>query len=229
MSVGYQFTGARNTIIFCIVLCGIAMSGGAANAPVVTVTPSRITVTGISPGGEVLFFGAGAQPNGRRAILHHWSNVVQDAAHDGQVTLDLDPPVTWNAVWVIADLRNGHYTIVSTPGYPVLHPRLTRSDFKRDPSGAISRFLFGRFSADFAYVTPGGKAWRLLVHDGGGADADSTTDGVTTFDLARAVPLTDAADRPHAFTPGGTLFIIDPTTLDVLDLKLDGSILGGAQ
>src|SRR5438552_5275193 len=111
-------------------------------SPSITITPTRLTVVGVTPGADVLFFGAGFEPKGTYAITHRWSTVVPDSDSDGTVSYELDPAVKWNALWIIADLRNGHYIVASTPGFPIMREHLTRREFKRDLSGAVARFVY---------------------------------------------------------------------------------------
>ncbi len=214
--------------LVALLLSGFARQSSAANNdPAVTITPSRITVSRITPGGRVLFFGAGFEPKRYYAQPHRWSSVVTDAHRDGVVAYDLDQPVMWNAVWIIVDLTSGRYAISSTPGYTVMRPPRDRHDFKHDALGAVSRFVFARPAADFLYIAPGGGAWKQLARDGEDTDGDGVPDGFTTIDLSRLEAL-DAGDRPRAFVPGGTLFVIDPTRLELLELKIDASLLGRA-
>jgi hypothetical protein len=199
----------------------------AASNLTVIVGPTQITASGVSPGADVLFFGAGFEPKGFHAVFHRWSAVVTDTQH-GTVSYVFDKPVTWNALWIVADLRTGKYLIVSTPGFATITSELTRRSLKRDGTGGVSQFAFSRQAADFLYIAPGGRAWTLLARDGDSNDADGRVDGETTLDLLRASPVS-GTDHVRQFTPGGTLFVIDPTRLDVLELKLDGSILAGAR
>jgi hypothetical protein len=193
----------------------------------VVVEPTKITASGVSPGADVLFFGAGYEPEGFHAVFHRWSVVVTETAH-GTVSYVFDKPVTWNAVWIVADLRTGKYAVVSTPGFPTMTSEFTRRSLKRDGVGAVNQFIFSRQVVDFVYLAPGGGAWSLLASDGDTTDADGRADGQTTLDLLRANPIS-GTDRVRQFTPGGTLLAIDPSRLDVLELKLDGSLLAGAR
>lgn len=194
-------------------------------APTVVITPAKISVTGITPGAQVLFFGAGFEPRRSDAVLHRWSSVVTDDGH-GTVDYPLDPPVNWNALWIVADLRNGHYTIAATPGFPIDRERFTKGEFKRDGNADVTRFLYGRVNAEYLYLLSGG-AWTFSARDGGDTDLDGAVDGATVIDLLRFKPAL-GADKPRAFTPGGTLFAIDTLQLDLLELKIDGSMLAGA-
>jgi hypothetical protein len=195
--------------------------------PSVVVEPSRITVSGVTPGGQVLFFGAGFEPKRYYVVPHRWSKVL-DADVKKTVSFELGTSVTWNAVWIVADLTTGRYTIASTPGFPIEESHLAHKSFHRDALGAVSQFVYQRPVVDFLYLAPGG-AWTQLAYDGDSSDADGKDDGITTVDLAKLLPLGAGKSVPTAFAPGGTLFIIDPTRLDVLELKIDGSVLAGAR
>lgn len=215
-------------IVFALVsTMGIPVLAAAANTLTVTVEASKITASGVSPGTQVLFFGEGFEPKGFHAVFHRWSKVVTDTEH-GSVSYVFDTPVTWNAVWIVTDLRTGKYAVVSTPGFPTISSELTRRSLKRDGTGTVNQFVFSRLAADFLYIAPGGGAWSLLATDGDANDADDSVNSETTLDLLRASPV-DGTEKARQFSSGGTLFIIDPMRLDVLELKLDGSILAGAR
>lgn len=203
-----------------------AYAAGPAASPVVSVAPARITVSGVTPRAQVLIFGVGTEPKGTYAITRQWSAVV-DSDADGNATYVLDPPVRWNALWVVADLRNAHYTVTSTTGFPVVREHLTRRELKRDTAGSVAQFVYSRSDASFLYLTPGG-GWTLTARDGDTGDADHTVDGAMTLDIGRLEPVS-GPDRLRAFNPGGTLLAIDLSRLDLLELKIDGSLLAGAR
>jgi hypothetical protein len=189
--------------------------------------PTRINVTGVTPGADVLFFGAGLEPKRTHAVHHRWATVVTDTDHDGIVTFDFGSTITWNAFWVVADLRTGQYNIVTTPGYPARKPAYKRSELKRDAHGSVSRFRYGGSAGDGLYLAPGG-AWTAFVSDGDPND-EATNYGSVMVDLSHMEPLLDGHARPLAFTPGGTLFFIDAQTIELLQLKVDDAGLAGAR
>jgi hypothetical protein len=198
-------------------------------APAITVTPLRISVTGVTPGADVLFFGMGFEPKKNiEVILHRWSAVAA-AQNDGTAAYALTDKVTWNALWIVADLRTGQYAIASTPGFQLARAFYPARELKRDPSGTINRFLYGRRSADFVYVAAGG-AWTHRVHDGESTDADGQNDDRISLNLSQLRRIGGSGpETPLAFTPGGTLFVIDPARLDLLELRIDASLLAGVR
>jgi hypothetical protein len=92
----------------------------------------------------------------------------------------------------------------------------------------VNGFGYERGSADILYIAPGG-AWTTLARDGDTSDADAQDDGITTVDVSRLRPAGGFKAAPSVFVPGGTLFVIDSSRLDLLEVKIDASILAGAQ
>jgi hypothetical protein len=214
--------------LFNLACFGAVVVCDAADDPVVAITSTRITVSGVNPNAKILFFGAGFEPKGGQVIVHRWASVVTSTDAHGDVSYDLDPAVAWNALWIVADLANGHYTVVSTPGFRTVHALRPKQYFKHGAAGAVRRFSYARSEVYLLYLHPGGSAWTLDAMDGDSTDADGIANGTTEIDLAGLRPLVSGADAPEAFVPGGTLFIIDPSRLDLLEVKIDGSMLAGA-
>jgi hypothetical protein len=217
-------------VSFAVLLAVVALPSFAAPigaAPVITITPTAITATGITPGAPVLFFGEGYEPQKGQAILHRWSSVVPDAGHTGAATYELGQPVNWNALWIVADLRNGHYAIAATPGFPISREHMTHREFRRGLGAAVTQLVYARAESDFLYFKPGG-AWTLTARDGGLTDADGRMDGAIAFDVGRAQPIA-GSDALQALEPGGVLLVIDPMRLDLLELRVGAWILADAR
>lgn len=211
-----------------VILIGIAYPLSAANRPTISITPTAITATDVTPGTDVSFFGVGLEPKGYHVEVRRWSAVVTDTAHAGTATFTLDSPVTWNVVWIVADLRTGHYAIASTPAFPTMTPPRPRYRLKRDAAGAVNRMGYSRPFVDGMYIEAGG-AWIVRAGDGDDSDADGKADGETTIDLQHATPVTAGSQPPHSFHPGGTLLVVDVSRLDVLTVPIDASLIAGAQ
>lgn len=212
----------------CLILIGIACPSSAANRPTISITPTAITATDVTPGTDVAFFGVGLEPKGYHVEVRRWSAIVTDTAHAGTATFTLDAPVTWNVVWIVADLRNGHYAIASTPGFPAITPTRPRYRLKRDAAGSANRMGYSRPFVDGLYVEAGG-AWIVRAGDGDERDADGKSDGETTIDLLHATPLLAGSQTPRNFNPGGTLIVVDVSRLDVLTVAVDASMIAGAR
>jgi hypothetical protein len=206
----------------------VAGQAVAADRPVVTITPTTITANGVTPGTQVVFFGVGVEPKGYHVEVHRWSGVVTDTTRSGSATFTLDKPVTWNVIWIVADLRNGHYTIASTPGFPTMTPDRPQFHLKRDVAGVANKLGYSRPFVDGLYLEAGG-AWIVRGADGLDANGQSKWEGETTIDLLQATPLIAGATPPRSLNPGGTLLIIDISKLDVLTVNVDESLIAGAR
>jgi hypothetical protein len=199
----------------------------AAERPIVTITPTAVIATGVTPGTDVAFFGVGLEPKGYHVETHRWSGVVTDTARSGSATFTLGTTVTWNVIWIVADLRNGHYTIASTPGFPTMAAERPHFRLKRDTAGTATQAGYSRPFIDGLYLEAGG-AWILRGSDGIDSDGHGKAEGETTVDLLQATPLTGSTP-PHRFNPGGTLLIIDVSHLDILTVNIDESLIAGAR
>jgi hypothetical protein len=222
-----RLVSKTRTLLFLV--CATAGAAYAAPpAPVVTITPSSITATGVTPGTQVAFFGVGLEPKKYHVEVHRWSGVVTDTGHTGMATFTLDTPVPWNVVWIVADLRNGHYAIASTVGFPTMTPDRPRFRLKRDAGGSASLMGYSRSSVEGLYIEAGG-AWIVRAEDGGDSDADGKGDGETTIDVLQATPILTGSTPPGHFNPGGTLLVIDISRLDVLTVPIDEPLIEGAR
>lgn len=210
------------------VLAVFAQAAAATERPSVTITPTTVTASDVTPGTQVAFFGVGVEPKGYHFEVHRWSGVVTDTSRSGSATFTLAKPVTWNVIWIVADLRNGHYTVASTPGFPTMMPELPHFRLKRDTAGAVNQIGYSRPFIDGLYLEAGG-AWIVRGADGIDTAGHGKSEGETTVDLLQATPLMTGSEPPHRFHPGGTLLIIDVSRLDVLMVNIDESLIAGAR
>lgn len=218
------------TVALIIVACVVSGTAYAA-APAVTITTTAITATGVTPGGGIAFFGVGLEPTGYHAVVHRSSAVVTASSDTGTASFTFDAPVTWNTIWVVADVKTGLYTITSTPGFPTMRSQEPAFTLRTDALGAVNRMTYFRPFADCLYVQPGNGAWVLKAEDGTTSDVDGQADGGTTVDLPHATPLYNGPDipsTPSGFGPSGLLFVIDVGRLDVQTVTIDATLLQGA-
>lgn len=210
------------------VLIALAHVAAAAERPAVTITPTAVTASGVTPGTDVAFFGVGIEPKGYHIETHRWSGVVTDTSRSGTATFALEKPVTWNVIWIVADLRNGHYTVASTPGFPTMIAERPRFRLKRDAAGSANLIAYSRPFIDCLYLEAGG-AWIVRGADGMDSNGHGQSEGETTVDLLQATPLITGSAPPHGLHPGGTLLIIDISRLDILTVDVDASLIAGAR
>ncbi len=168
-----------------------------------------ITVSGLSPGTEVVIFGVLKIPMTYHSRLQRSTTVVT-AGNDGVATAkaDIDIPIT--SVWAIADLRTGKVTTATPSPRGVRTVGIGRSTIH----GNADQFSFDRSFLDLLYVHAGEGAWIWHAADGGKGDEDGAN-GLTTVSVKNAIHISGAAP-PKVFSPGGTLIAIDFIDLVVL-------------
>lgn len=188
-----------------------------------------ITASGLAPGSSAVFFGIAQVPIPHAYMnrVQRWAVIVDDARHDGTVTLDLKQDVPPTSVWAVVDLRNAHYATVSGPGVRLRETALD-NPLRKGFSLAVDRFAFDHGYLELLYVHPGLGAWTMSGIGGTTANRDEPK-GSTVVSLTDAKPVGSNISKPAAFVPGGILVAVDFTRLDVAVVRLDSAIIGGAR
>ena len=204
-----------------------AQSNGA--APVVTFTETAITASGITKGKTALIYGIGVQRSGYDQLFVRVLQEVADDDGDGVVTLPFADGLPHGAVWAVFDLTNNQYTIAASPGFVPAAVELPRNAFRRGGAGnAVVRFAFDHPSLELLYVHPGKGVWSWSAMDGRALDRDGAN-GVTTVDAADGKRASGTDRDASEFAPGGTLIAVDWYKQQYAAVRLDGTLLGGAQ
>ena len=60
-----------------VLFASVVIAASPIASPSITITPTKLTVVGVTPGADVLFFGAGFEPKGTYAITHIWEGPAQ--------------------------------------------------------------------------------------------------------------------------------------------------------
>lgn len=208
-------------------LAPFAYAASPASGPTVLLSAKSVTVTGITPGADVVFFGAGLEPDGFTSVLSRWCRIIRDDDKDGVVTYVPKDAIPAKFILAVADARNGQFTIASPEGFSVRRPSRARS-YLSNGSGPVDRIASPGPSADAIYIHPGGGIWNVRLLDGSPEDADHQPNGVTVLTLADFKPLGGSSgEKPSSFVPGGTLLVIDFEEFTIDAVHLDGSVLNG--
>lgn len=86
-------------------------------AMAIIISGQTITVSGVSPGSEVLVFGASQHMVGYFPAYDTFQEFVADDGHDGVVKVDFRGPIPRRSVWIAVDTRNGEYVVAAPIGY----------------------------------------------------------------------------------------------------------------
>lgn len=189
--------------------------------PVVTFGSNTITVSGITPRGDAIFFGLVHEPQTYHTREVRYDRIVTDEDGDGIVTLTLRSSALTRAIWAVVDGETGLFTLAGPPGFPPHVVTFPLEDLRRNGPEEIRSFLTKRELLDVLLVRPRrGGVWRLTTGDGGPRDRDGVDNGRVDlwFDDLRAVHRPPTPAR-HVL-PGDTIIAIDPIQLQVFATRI---------
>src|ERR1044072_930025 len=107
----------RLFLLACLIfVMQTAAAQPAGNEPKAAIADNTLSVDGITPGADVLFYGVGLEATGYMSRLVRGSVVQADSDHDGKVAYKPEKGIPFRSIWVVADLRNAHYAVVTPPG-----------------------------------------------------------------------------------------------------------------
>ncbi len=167
------------------------------------------TVSGATPGGEVVVWGIYRERLARIStrVGQLGERVAADAS--GAARLDLGRGVPGLSVWAAVDLASGRTALGSPGGF-----RWTEIDPKgRRIDKALGRLAVDRHSLSVLVVRPGAGSWQLNVFDGGALDEDGTYDGSLRASLSAFLPDRKSGDAPPRFQTGDVVVAVDPDDL----------------
>jgi hypothetical protein len=206
-----------------------AFAQGSPAAPVVEFGPNALTISRIAPGGRVAVFGVGLMPNGYESTVSRWMDVLQDDDRDGVIHYDLANPLVRKSIWIVVSLPDRLFTISGPAGYPPHAANVRSSHFRGNAPDVVDEFVHDRSFVDLFYVSPSGDCWTLEARDGYDTDSDRRVNGSVDASLVSFKPLKNANANPKAFAPGGLLFGIDFSRMDVFAIRIDANVLKGRQ
>jgi hypothetical protein len=216
---------ARLLTFLCITV--LAAAAAAQTAPGVTLGTDRVTASGVTSGGQVLFFGVGVETGAFESITRRWSTVVTDSDHDGVAELVLNQPMPWKMAWAVVDLQSGQYAVKSPAGFPLLKPARAKT-FRLKPGGTVQQLVSPGPHVDAIYVA-GGSASLLQTSDGWSLDRDGTANGTCVIEAHDFTPLISGGSAPADFASGGVLVVVDHYDLSVFAVRITAEMLGGGQ
>lgn len=204
----------RHGALYAVWLLGLAPAAAAVE-PVLSFSAEAVTASGLTPGGQVVWFGVAREIAERSATLVRRDEVAIDDDRDGEVRLELGRPVPLQSIWVAVDLATGAAAVAAPEGYPLRRLDLPgrsighaagKPDWIEDDRGFVEVLL----------VRPGQGAWGATVGDGGEADDDGSYDGrlMASLDRMRGVGASPPA-APASFSPRDVVVVIDPNRMEI--------------
>jgi hypothetical protein len=188
-----------------------AMADSKTQAPPlpVAIAGSKVTVTGATPGGRVVFFGIGRFVKERRVTVRRFDKIVADDNNDGTVVLEIGEKLPWKTVFAAVDLTSGRYGLATMSDFPLM-----TIEFEKDPmvanNGQLNKIVFQHKFLDLVVVRPGVGAWGQILADGNKFDDDGKGDGTIVGNVEKSVPVSDdGPPPPKKFEKGDIVVLID--------------------
>jgi hypothetical protein len=190
--------------------------------PAISFEPTAVVASGISPGGQVAWFGVARESEDHAARIVRRETVATDDDRDGAVRLDLGREVPLVSIWVAVDLATGQAALATPEGFPLRRIALPGAGAVSGESGP-DRLELNRGYLELLVVRPGTGIWGATVGDGGEADDDGASDGRVTVALAHLRAGGTSPAAPQSFGPGDLLVAIDPNEMEVAVSPLTGA------
>ena len=174
-----------------------------------------LTVTGLTPGGNVALCGVILQPLGYESRI---VKVAKIMSADAGGSVSYATPWIDRSVWAVVDITSGSF---AKGGSKHSRAKVTDTQQGSHPVGVGA----ARFASPGTYlvvmmVRPGGGVWALDVADGGPDDDDKTADSKVTVALNKLKPLGSGPAAPAVLAHGDALIAIDPYSLRAYTAQL---------
>lgn len=197
------------------IVSGLLAAATAGAQPRIAFDGDRIEVSGVTPGGPVVAFGAGQARPGWLPGFRWSREILHDHDGDGVVHWKPATPLPGGFAWVAVDLTSGAHSSASLSETPV--QAFSKAALAAS-AGAPEMILRAgtRLPTLLAalLVRPGQGAWALLSPDGAATDLDGGEDGSQRLRLAECAALAQAP-AVDVFEAGDVLVVIEMRTLTI--------------
>ena len=200
----------RATRLLTIAILVLLAAATEASAVTLSVTTTRLTVTGTTPRGEVILFGRSGTYESGMPLRKRHLHVLRDDDGNGVVTLDIAEVPRYSA-WAAVDLESGDFALGAPASFPLRVIPLPGVVWR----GGVSHVDIARDVVDVLFVRPKKGAWLLDLWQGGRRDADGSNDANLRAGLAPLEAIVGKEGPPPTATPRDVLIMIDIRELDV--------------
>jgi hypothetical protein len=206
-------------------LVGLALlfPGVISAEPLITFEEQSVVASGMSPGGQVVWFSVAKQIEGRMADFVRRDDLLIDEDGDGSVRFELGRDVPRQSIWVAVDLATGEAAVATPEGYPLRDASLAPGR-GRGEAGRPDWSEEGRQLLELLVVRPGEGAWGLAFGDGGARDEDGRADGRITAALARLQAVGRSPAPPERFHPRDLVFAVDLNRMEILTERVPAPV-----
>ncbi|HEY0780879.1 MAG TPA: hypothetical protein VGE98_00375 [Thermoanaerobaculia bacterium] len=191
--------------------------------PDVTLEPQAAVASGLTPGGQVVWFGIAREISEDSATIVRRDRIdVADAK--GGARFDLGRDVALKSIWVAIDLATGKSAVATPAAFPLADSALPVSDLHLGATAAEADAIEdARTAVEVLMVRPGSGAWGLSVGRGGPDDEGGGGGGPLRFSLGRLHALAKGGPvAPAKLDPKDLVILIDPNRMEIVRGRGDG-------
>lgn len=214
---------ALATIIAAMIF-PLATFAAAIPAPTITYGPTTIIVSGVTPHGKAVLFGASHDlRDGNPPIpqVTRRAEILADADGDGVVQLELGHKVSQFAVWIAVDLMTGAHSGAPSSDFPgASAAQVTPSVLLENNPGALSKFTWRYPEIALLLVRPGTGAWQTYAAKHSALDEHRGTHQPLQIDLGDLTAVGDTTGSPGLPVFPDVVVVIDPRGMNygILDV-----------
>ncbi|MEO8383366.1 MAG: hypothetical protein ABI779_27165 [Acidobacteriota bacterium] len=187
------------------------VSGLATAAPAIEVIPAGLRATGLTRGGETIWFGASIDTFAMTPRLKRHVAAVSDTDRDGQTDYEIANLSRFTFI-VAVDAATGEYALYKGQGVDGVEIDLRGGRWQAglDQVDIPADFL------EILLVRPGAGAWTASAIDGGKQDGDEQRNSKFRLKVKDMTPVSGSGRPQGAVRRGDLLVVVDPFSLKYL-------------
>ena len=198
-----------------LILIFTAAAGATSAAPVITFLEQSVQIEKLTPGGAIAWMSVSIESDRGMNRLVPRNGSLVDTDGDGQAEIALDVAIALRSVWVVVDISNGEFAIVTPEGF---ESRVIAPDGlmgrARGVRQALDALEIERNEIELLVARPHVGAWHISAMEGSPQDRDGANDRVLTMRFADLKPLgVPGSAVPGTLKPGDLVIAIDPEDL----------------
>jgi hypothetical protein len=194
----------------------LAMSVPArAGSLLLTFGERSVTVSGATPGGNVVLFDIAKEARGSVVPIPTKTSqavVLHDDDHDGTVMFERERTIPLIAVWIAVDLASGQWVVNGSPGFEAQNISL-ETLAKQDNAGQLRKLSALVPEMDVLLVRPGTGAWRIYAAKTSGLDENAHGERSLQIDVGQMIPLSASLPKLDAIHQGDVIALIEPQSM----------------
>jgi hypothetical protein len=182
--------------------------------PVILYSADGVTVSGSTPGGQVILFGLSRTPLGTAAHTARRA-LVQVSDGTGATTFAFHSPVPRSSIYAAVDYETGAYAISTPDGYPLRLTPFPIAALQKN-GGIYTQLGMERVSLEILCVRAKKGAWRVFLTDCSRNDRDGACDGKLIVDATAFQAILSTKEDLKDFKEHDVVIMIDPIEMDVM-------------